>query len=409
MNNQTLLGKQRRRLLLLGGLGATFSLAGTARASSVQASTSSTDTFQLGVVNNESTPGDESTTNITTTTALVANTTSGSAFSLIQLGSAPVFQAVGGPSVIGSAAIPTRLEILTNDAPWRLQRWTTLDASGNRDNVCGFTYNIQFDQAGDNGYWLAPDVSSQPVYVMGFESHFNGNAEWNWDLRDAGTNAPQYRPFGAEYSYSTQYTGFSFGDVIGGGLSINGGSPIGQVLATSALGQVNPIVQLQRIDGSTLLKVHPAAASIVMSGSSVQDVNGAGWNGCFRLMDATLGFDIGGTATTDTALATRIDINYGPQDSQFRFLVQTDGTHRWGDGTNPQDTTLYRASAGTLKTDGSLLVGADLGHQGANLGFYGAAPAPRPSVTGSVGGNAALANLISQLALLGLIQNNTTS
>lgn len=43
------------------------------------------------------------------------------------------------------------------------------------------------------------------------------------------------------------------------------------------------------------------------------------------------------------------------------------------------------------------------------VGFYGAAPASKPAVTGSRGGNAALASLITALATLGLITDNTTA
>lgn len=42
------------------------------------------------------------------------------------------------------------------------------------------------------------------------------------------------------------------------------------------------------------------------------------------------------------------------------------------------------------------------------LGFYGSAPGARPTVTGSRGGNAALASLLTGLANLGLIINSST-
>lgn len=44
----------------------------------------------------------------------------------------------------------------------------------------------------------------------------------------------------------------------------------------------------------------------------------------------------------------------------------------------------------------------------AALGFYGTSPIAKPSVTGSRGGNAALASLLTQLAALGLITDSTT-
>lgn len=43
------------------------------------------------------------------------------------------------------------------------------------------------------------------------------------------------------------------------------------------------------------------------------------------------------------------------------------------------------------------------------LGFLGASPVTRPAVTGSRGGNAALASLLTALANLGLITNSTSA
>lgn len=44
-----------------------------------------------------------------------------------------------------------------------------------------------------------------------------------------------------------------------------------------------------------------------------------------------------------------------------------------------------------------------------SMGFYGTSPVAKPSVTGSRGGNAALASLLTQLAALGLITDSTTA
>lgn len=48
-------------------------------------------------------------------------------------------------------------------------------------------------------------------------------------------------------------------------------------------------------------------------------------------------------------------------------------------------------------------------HNGASLGFFATAAIAKPTVTGSRGGNAALASALTQLANLGLIVNNTTA
>lgn len=43
------------------------------------------------------------------------------------------------------------------------------------------------------------------------------------------------------------------------------------------------------------------------------------------------------------------------------------------------------------------------------VGFYGAPPATKPTITGSRGGNVALGDLLTALAGLGLINDNTTA
>lgn len=43
------------------------------------------------------------------------------------------------------------------------------------------------------------------------------------------------------------------------------------------------------------------------------------------------------------------------------------------------------------------------------VGFFDRQPIGKPSITGSRGGNAAVANLLTSLANMGLITNNTTS
>jgi hypothetical protein len=84
------------------------------------------------------------------------------------------------------------------------------------------------------------------------------------------------------------------------------------------------------------------------------------------------------------------------------------GTLTFGDGTTA-DTNLYRSAADTLKTDDSLVVGANLSHLGSSLGFYGATPAAKPAVTGAKGGNAALGSLLTALAGLGLLTDSSSA
>lgn len=58
---------------------------------------------------------------------------------------------------------------------------------------------------------------------------------------------------------------------------------------------------------------------------------------------------------------------------------------------------------------GNKTFSGDLSHTGTNLGFYGTAASAKPTITGSRGGNAALADLLTKLAALGLITDGTTA
>jgi hypothetical protein len=85
------------------------------------------------------------------------------------------------------------------------------------------------------------------------------------------------------------------------------------------------------------------------------------------------------------------------------------------------DGTTYSGKGLALNPDGGqLLVGTGAPSTGAklevsgtftcgNAGFNGAAPLSKPTITGSRGGNAALAGLLTQLAAYGLITDGTTA
>ena len=94
--------------------------------------------------------------------------------------------------------------------------------------------------------------------------------------------------------------------------------------------------------------------------------------------------------------------------AQPRFDVTQNGGLDWGPGSSGVDTNLYRGGAGVLVTDGSMVVGGNLQHNGASAGFYGTSAVAKPTVTGAKGGNAALTSLVSALAQLGLITDSTS-
>lgn len=96
-------------------------------------------------------------------------------------------------------------------------------------------------------------------------------------------------------------------------------------------------------------------------------------------------------------------------DAQKRVQILADGKVEWGSGSAAPDTNLYRSAADTLRTDDGLHVGAALRHLGSALGFYGAAAAAKPAVSGARDGNTAVAGLLAALSGLGLVTDSTTA
>lgn len=88
----------------------------------------------------------------------------------------------------------------------------------------------------------------------------------------------------------------------------------------------------------------------------------------------------------------------GPVNSGGELVFQTCTT---GDPTSTDKMI--------LGNDGQLRLLGDLKHEGTKLGFYNHATAARPTITGSRGGNAALASLLTGLDSLGLIVDNTSA
>ena len=109
-----------------------------------------------------------------------------------------------------------------------------------------------------------------------------------------------------------------------------------------------------------------------------------------------------------------------PLDEQQRVRLHTDGVllanysgtpglwfpFQWKAAKFSQELQLTAAGAQDIDTAvGDVL----LRFKHDQIGFYGAAPVAKPAVTGSRGGNAALASLITALAQLGLITDSTSA
>lgn len=131
----------------------------------------------------------------------------------------------------------------------------------------------------------------------------------------------------------------------------------------------------------------------------------------FRVKNATKG--AGSTITAQMGVDVD-DLTSGTANYAYRGRVLTGASkyNLYMDGT----AVNYLAAnllLGTL-TDGmtaggSLAVAQDLAHRGTKVGFFNTAPATKPTVTGSRGGNAALASLLTALASLGILIDSTTA
>lgn len=122
------------------------------------------------------------------------------------------------------------------------------------------------------------------------------------------------------------------------------------------------------------------------------------------------GGTLSGTVTSNVGAAATPALGGGVAGDAFdRWRILANGTIEAGPGTAGRDTNFRRSAANEWTTDDALIVTLALRHLGTTLGFYGAAAVTRPSVTGSRGGNAALASLITALATLGLITDSTTA
>jgi hypothetical protein len=117
-----------------------------------------------------------------------------------------------------------------------------------------------------------------------------------------------------------------------------------------------------------------------------------------------------GTVTNNVAAAATPAFGGGVTGDLFdRWRILANGTFEAGPGNAARDTNWRRSAANEWTTDDSVIVSLMLRHLGTTLGFYGAAAVTKPTVTGSRGGNAALASLLTALATLGLITDSTTA
>jgi len=118
--------------------------------------------------------------------------------------------------------------------------------------------------------------------------------------------------------------------------------------------------------------------------------------------------DVVGTGHVYFKGPTRMDDNV-----LMKFGTGNDATISY-DGTNMIiDPDLVGSGevqiTGKVHTTGEAEIDGALNHDGANVGFYATAPVTQATVTGSRGGNAALASLLTALAATGLIVDGSSA
>lgn len=132
------------------------------------------------------------------------------------------------------------------------------------------------------------------------------------------------------------------------------------------------------------------------------------WRYGFRTTDASaiFGIDLGARTEGASSASQTFSMNYrnasNVQENGLLIGVDEDGNALIKGGSDSENGIL------ALQTFGSSPF-SPFAVQEDKLGFYGNAPAARPTITGSRGGNAALASLLTQLQTLGLITDGTSA
>jgi hypothetical protein len=91
-------------------------------------------------------------------------------------------------------------------------------------------------------------------------------------------------------------------------------------------------------------------------------------------------------------------------------LVQNAAGQTWVNAASGQFVNLAIAGASRFQVNNTqTVIGTELYHTGSKAGFYNTTPISKPTVTGSRGGNAAVASLLTGLAALGLVTDSSSA
>ena len=235
-------------------------------------------------------------------------------------------------------------------------------------NVC-LNNNVNNADAVSSGIRMTDSTSNQIVSNRCLDSAAPGSRKQNYGLREEGTssgNTYVSNDFSQNKTADTLYVGTNNNRVAN---SVN-----------------EPDINLPT--GSAYLE-NGAAATPAFSFSADAA------SGMYRTGGGNVGVSVGGS----------LQALFQAQAGAVNFPVlrgSTTGTVTFfPEGSGADITLLVHGKGGNG--------GAVLGASGARAGFFGATPGLKPSITGSRGGNAALADLLTQLATLGLITDSTTA
>ncbi len=211
----------------------------------------------------------------------------------------------------------------------------------------------------------------------------------------------------------------------GGSLSVyNANARISGTAYVSSLPTMNAYLGSQQITTSTFNSSCTVSAANLFQGAAMVCSGGAtGTITTTRVYFAqastagtcvigtSIGLDVAAmTAATTAAYGIRVAKPTGATTNQAMQFSDTSGSADGGItfGTTSGQSNLYRSAASTLKTDTAFEVGTALKVDG-NAGFFGTTPTTKPTITGSRGGNAALASFLTGMSGLGLLTDSTTA
>ena len=159
----------------------------------------------------------------------------------------------------------------------------------------------------------------------------------------------------------------------------------------------------QQVNGTHAWLTAPSGtAGNAISFTQALTLHASGGHSLGTTTDPGAGVFLANTGVEAPRLSTATATSFGSALAATAYRIYADATYGAaiaGFGTSSDVTLIGRG--------GNLLIqGTDSG--GAKLGFFGTAPQAKPTVTGSRGANAALTNLLTVLANLGLLTDSTT-